>query len=235
MALVQLVRAEVTPVGSNNWSHCSSGWKNVSLVTARSAYRSSFVRRIQNVVNTSGLCGMENVTRFLDHILPPEGFRCGVAIQGKEKRIQRLFSDNSQLATFLDIWDRRGYDCYHACAVFRTDANRTTRNALGARSFWLDLDVGNDPKKYPTDIAAIEAIGIFCKSFIQPTAVVHSGGGVHIYWSLEDMLDPETWRAQATIFKGLCIECGLKADHVRTADISSILRTPGTHNYKYAS
>jgi hypothetical protein len=46
------------------------------------------------------------------------------------------------------------------------------------------------------------------------------------------MLDRETWQHYARGLKNLCQQYGLKADPARTADISSVLRTPGTHNRK---
>ena len=39
---------------------------------------------------------------------------------------------------------------------------------------------------------------------------------------------PETWARYAHGLKILCVKHGLHADPTRTADISSVLRTPGT-------
>jgi putative DNA primase/helicase len=46
------------------------------------------------------------------------------------------------------------------------------------------------------------------------------------------MLSREEWEAAAKCLKALCEAHGLKADHSRTADISSCLRPPGTYNRK---
>jgi hypothetical protein len=48
------------------------------------------------------------------------------------------------------------------------------------------------------------------------------------------MLDPETWKRHAEGLKLLCAEHGLFADPARTADISSVLRTPETSNRKHS-
>src|SRR5262249_39184778 len=61
---------------------------------------------------------------------------------------------------------------------------------------------------------------------------VSSGWGLHVYWPLKHMLDRATWERYARGLKSLCEKHGLKADPSRTADISSVLRTPGTHNRK---
>jgi Virulence-associated protein E len=47
------------------------------------------------------------------------------------------------------------------------------------------------------------------------------------------MLDPVTWNLYARGLKNLCAKYELHADPSRTADISSVLRTPGTHNRKH--
>jgi hypothetical protein len=49
---------------------------------------------------------------------------------------------------------------------------------------------------------------------------------------LEYPLDRGTWERHARGLKALCIKHGLHVDHNRTTDISSVLRTPGTHHRK---
>lgn len=61
---------------------------------------------------------------------------------------------------------------------------------------------------------------------------VGSGGGIHIYWTLDVCLERESWQGYADGLKQLCHREGLDAGPERTADIASILRTPGTHNRK---
>ena len=62
--------------------------------------------------------------------------------------------------------------------------------------------------------------------------IVWSGDGLHVYWPLELSLDRGTWDRYARGLKALCIKYGLHVDHNRTTDISSVLRTPGTHHRK---
>jgi hypothetical protein len=59
-----------------------------------------------------------------------------------------------------------------------------------------------------------------------------SGLGLHIYWPLQETLDRKTWERYARGLKALCTKYGLHADPTRTADISTVLRTPGTHHRK---
>jgi hypothetical protein len=53
-----------------------------------------------------------------------------------------------------------------------------------------------------------------------------------VYWPLQDVLDAEIWERYARGLKALCVKHGLHADPTRTADITSVLRTPGTHHRK---
>ena len=62
--------------------------------------------------------------------------------------------------------------------------------------------------------------------------VISSGSGLHVYWPLNQALDRPTWERYAHGLKYLCERHGLQADPARTADISSVLRTPGTRNRK---
>src|SRR5262249_41719199 len=109
---------------------------------------------------------------------------------------------------------------------------RTKQNARCAKAFWLDIDAGPD-KPYPDWKAAARALAEFCKATGLPRPlIVLSGLGIHAYWPLVQTLDPETWGCYARGLKALCVKHGLQADPARTADITSVLRTPGTHHRK---
>jgi len=61
-----------------------------------------------------------------------------------------------------------------------------------------------------------------------PTAEVHSGHGVHIYWRLEEPIsDPEVWSAYQ---RGLIAACG---SDPKIKDPPRIMRLPGFLNVKY--
>lgn len=106
-------------------------------------------------------------------------------------------------------------------------------NTFAVKSFWLDLDVGDDPKKYLTQADAAAALRGFYKAMGLPKPyVVSSGGGLHVYWPLADSISSEEWRTHSAILKALTVSAGLKADPSRTADVASILRPVGTFNHK---
>ena len=64
--------------------------------------------------------------------------------------------------------------------------------------------------------------------------VVISGYGLHVYWPLEQSIEPDAWLETANKFKKLLSAATppLLADPSRTADLSSLLRPTGTVNKK---
>lgn len=145
---------------------------------------------------------------------------------------QAFFTSIDEAAAFAQVAASRGLDAYHACAVFKNDTSRRQTNAAGAKAFWLDIDVG--PKKsYPDARTALAALLTFCRATILPIpTIIHSGGGWHAYWVLEEFLPADAWLACAEALKGLCVRHGLAADPAITSDIARILRPVGTQNFK---
>lgn len=182
---------------------------------------------------------------FLKRVLPLEGYKCATIFQENGPHFNKFAATFEELEQLLLLTDARGDTVYHACASFKlpehdpkgTPRNqrvlgRTHGNALGAKSFWLDIDAG-EGKPYADASAAAEAVAAFCGRLnLPPPIYVGSGTGLHIYWPLAQTLDPATWQTFAEGLKACCIAQQLHADGVRTADISSILRTPGTHHRK---
>jgi hypothetical protein len=188
---------------------------------------------------------VEIAIKFFRLILPDQGYYIA-AIRRTTGGFKNEFASTLEdLWTIIENADRDGHAAYHACASFKESHNdapgvpqaqrrfgRTKRNVLGAKAFWLDLDAGPE-KSFPDVAAASDALAGFCRTLKLPTAIiVESGLGLHVYWPLQQTLDPETWHSYASGLRKLCRQYGLKADPTRTADISSILRTPGTHNRK---
>lgn len=130
-------------------------------------------------------------------------------------------------------------DLYFACAEYETPNNRKAANASGACAFWMDIDCGKDKagndRGYATAQEAEDAVQGFCTTtgLPTPTQIVDSGGGLHVYWVLDDAVLRDSWKYSASKLKALTKQCDLFADDSRTADIASVLRIPGTLNHKY--
>ena len=172
---------------------------------------------------------------FLNLVLPRNGVRAACAKFPKGMG-QRFVDTNEELAAILLGWSEQGLDAYHACASFKDRSGRTHANVLAVRSLWLDVDtrITKPDASYADHAEAAQAVGRFYKiaSLPPPSTLVNSGGGLHVYWSLDKDLTLEEWRPYAIKLKAACLQHGLHIDPVRTADASSILRTPGTLNHK---
>ena len=131
-----------------------------------------------------------------------------------------------------------GNEAYFACAEYLTPDNREGDNVKQVRSFWMDLDCDDEKaakdKGYLTKSEAWAAVVEFCKvtGLPSPTALVSSGAGLHVYWTLDMDVSREDWRAYGALLKALTKKHGLLADPSRTSDIASVLRVPGTRNMK---
>jgi len=114
-------------------------------------------------------------------------------------------------------------------------AIRLKANAIGLKAIWVDIDIKDDPKCYQTQAEALKAILDFQRANLlpEPSAIVFSGGGIHVYWISKTTLLPHEWDPFAHGLKALLISQGIKCDAGLTTDSARILRVPGTKNYKY--
>ncbi|TCV86657.1 hypothetical protein [Sulfurirhabdus autotrophica] len=132
-----------------------------------------------------------------------------------------------------------GKDVYFACAEYLSANSRMAGNASGAWGFWMDIDCGENKaaagKGYLTEEKALIAVNKFCADTVlpYPTHIVSSGGGLHIYWVLDNVAESEMWLAYARRLKAITKALKFLVDDSRTADIASVLRIPGTLNFKY--
>lgn len=135
-------------------------------------------------------------------------------------------------------YSSKGMDVYLAGAEYKTTENRKKENVAGVKGFWFDIDCGEDKtssdKGYRTPAEAEQAVNAFCvKAKLPfPTHIVLSGGGLHVYWALTERLDTPLWVATANKLKALAKALGLLVDPARTSDEASVMRFPGTYNYK---
>jgi len=174
---------------------------------------------------------------FLESVLGSDGFYCTVGLKGPKDnvtRVQRLFDNLDDAISEVFRLDAQGFNAYHAQATFETDKNRKQENAKYLKSFYLDIDCGDGPKKdFPTQTEALVALRTFCKAIKLPKpTIVNSGYGLHVYWRLTEQVPAEEWLSTAKQFKQVVNKQGMKCDQTSTSDSARILRTPGTHNYK---
>ena len=159
-----------------------------------------------------------------------DGNRCIVAIhKGVVKPL--WVKSAEQAAQAAERLSTGGADVYYAPATFDAQARKQS-HANGIGGFWLDLDgkdqPGGDYRRGLRDLLRwVQQCGL-----PKPHDIVASGNGAHVYWWLDAAYPNEQWQAVARHFKQALAIAGINADPTRTADSASILRVPGTRNYK---
>lgn len=100
---------------------------------------------------------------------------------------------------------------------------------LSVPALWSDIDVG----KHGWDFSAIVRAFHDLPGCLQPSALVHSGGGLHAYWLLDEPLafdDANTWDGDVQKFEEVNKLFGQRTGGDNVFDISRVLRLPGTYN-----
>jgi hypothetical protein len=112
---------------------------------------------------------------------------------------------------------------------------RSQENVVALKSLFLDLDAkGEDKNSYATVALAAKALAAFITTMDlpKPSALVTSGGGLHVYWVLDRALTIAEWQPLAFALAEATKVHGLKCDTGCTIDSARILRVPGTFNRK---
>jgi len=178
---------------------------------------------------------------FLRHVLPPEPI-CYIAWVYEGRFRHSHFTGALDQAVNRGRWlAQQGHNTYFALAGFKQathlnkfgkpSAYRQQENVKSIRTLILDVD----NKDYGSLVETLTAFqAAYAKSNMPPPSyIVDSGGGIHVYWLLEEPMDEPEHRKRslllANLFKGL----GLVADYQCTKDSARVLRLPGTFNFKY--
>jgi hypothetical protein len=187
--------------------------------------------------------GPEN---FLKDLLPVEGPYWILAYRHGSGMAHESLDSVDKLEARIEELEALGVEVWYAVASFmhRHDEaiaggkecwGRKRENVACLAAFFLDIDVNPDKpgEAYSTIEDAERAVAAFEAAFGERShCLVHSGGGLHVYWSLSESVSPKEWRDIALKFKDATKVAGLLADPVRTADPASLLRPTGTTNRK---
>jgi len=183
---------------------------------------------------------------FLDHIWPQDGHVLVHAKKGDAAPWQKIFQNIGDALAWLRQLDAQGFNCYHHIGSVRDPQGvwdpkknngkggykkRGRGNVHRLKVLVADIDtneLGTKPNApYKNRAEALAAVEAFCQAArIPPPTIVSSGTGLHCYWVLIEELDFETWQPLADSFKAACFHYGLKIDPPRSADATSVLRTP---------
>lgn len=179
-----------------------------------------------------------NMTNFIKAIVP-EGYVMVARLFGNAW-VNRGFTSAEKATDTLTKWDAQGDNVYFAMASYKRDQylegervrRRTKKNIKNVRSQWLDIDCG-EGKPYGNAKEGLKAFVEFVHEtkIPDPTYIVKSGRGLHIYWVFNRDLELPEWEAQAKKLATLC-KGRLDVDTKPTTNPAAVLRPIGTHNWK---
>lgn len=195
-----------------------------------------------------------NIADFLHTVWPSQGFYCIATTffnGGKERIKHKVFDTIDEAAAWVDR-NKETTNSFYAVhslterQVFYPDATnpftgekgvyrvRVASNTAYAKAFFLDLDVSaTNPDYYSSQADAIAGLKVFCKTVGLPRPMlVSSGGGIHVYFLMDQDIPSPEWHTYAIRLRDLCQKHGLLADHKCTQDRARILRVAKTFNLK---
>ena len=136
-----------------------------------------------------------------------------------------LTRDIAQVLRFIAKHDRNRRGLFVAVAT--QEAGSATRNKDNSREtigLHADLDFKGVVEDEPTIWARIADLRY------QPTVIVRSGGGIHLYWLFREALNTQEYRD--FIEGALRRLADIVAGDVAVCDVCRLMRVPGTHNSK---
>ena len=177
--------------------------------------------------------------QFYEKALPTQGVYCATGIEpgesGKGKATNKFAESIDELLKQVEFIKKKGWNAYVALGTFE-GYSRKKDDCLYFRSFFIDLDVGEDKaasgKGYATKEAALEALDKFlAESELPPPVRIDSGTGIHAYWLLTEEVPIDVYMPYAVKFKDYVTE-RILADPAVMAEAARIMRVPDSLNYK---
>lgn len=173
--------------------------------------------------------------QFYKKALPRHGVYCISGISDTKKITNHFTETIDGVIDHIEDLKSKGLNTFVALGAF-DGYSRKKDNCHSFRSFFIDLDVGEDKaehgKGYIDKTSALEALDRFVTdSELPPPVRVDSGTGIHAYWLLEEDIPFNEYLPYALKFKTFCLD-RIFADPAVMADGARIMRCPDTFNYK---
>ena len=181
-------------------------------------------------------------TDLLDLVQPASGWFAVTGIRGPGDVKQELVATREEVDALAEQYVAEGRNVFFGLAKYATGENRTKENVRALKAFWLDIDCGEAkaqvdpntgrPDGYIDQTAGLQALKEFCEvvGLPKPT-LVNSGGGLHVYWPLEEEITRAEWEPVAERFKEVCRNQNFYVDD-KVFEVARVLRIPGTYNFK---
>ena len=153
------------------------------------------------------------------------------------------FQDTNAVVLAAAQREIMGYDCYYGVGLTRlglgTGSRGTKFDVIALPGFWLDVDIAGDGHASESLPSESDAYSVIEMCALEPTIVVHSGGGLHAYWCFEEAWiiapgETDKINSLSKMFQKTIIDAAkMKGWHVdQTGNIDRVLRLPGTSNFK---
>ena len=143
----------------------------------------------------------------------------------------RAFPSKSQQFIALDdfagmaafVRAHRDENVFNGIATRKSDESGALPNCAGLPTLFYDIDFKDTPE--------IEARARLANAPLTPSAVVHSGGGLHVHHFLKECVDLSREAAEAG--KMLRRLASYYCADLKSAEPARVLRVVGTLNFKY--
>lgn len=172
----------------------------------------------------SGRKGSVGAAEFLRRLFPA-GAPIFLASYGNDRdtrAVNKVVADPADVSKFIEKHDTPGRACYFGVNVMNGGV-RSKDTLAKITSLFVDLDfkgITETPEAIKAAIANLK---------LKPTAVVMSGHGYHCYWKLDKPLSREQAPSTEGIMRRICAKL---AGDTSAAEVSRVLRLPGSHNSK---
>jgi len=178
------------------------------------------------------------IEEFLGAILPTKGRYCIVGIDKtgaksvNTQTIHRRSNTVEQAVSDTQDLMQRGYNLYYCTGGLGAQDNRQADNVVSKRELYIDIDCGVD-KPYANIAEGSAALKLFLvETGLPKPTIIYSGNGFHVHWFFKESISCEDWLPVATALKALCKEKNFYVDPTVMADLTRILRIPGTVNLR---
>lgn len=173
--------------------------------------------------------------KFIRSVLPDSGFIRIIRMHIPKQRKAKYMWAPSLDEAITDMQNMAGETrLYFGTASYKTAETGESSNVLLNKALRLDIDAGEEKyakhgdEVYATREDALADLHRFAEDTgLDPSYLVSSGEGWHVYYALAEALDPDAWHHMANRLFDLCQAVGLRVDHTTTTDVTRLLRVPG--------
>jgi hypothetical protein len=174
--------------------------------------------------------------QFYEKALPRQGVYCVSGLDPQTKKLTNRFAETlDDVFVLIKKTEDMSHNVYVALGTF-DGYSRKAEDCLFYRSFFLDLDVGEDKaaegKGYLSKEDALASLENFVSEVgLPPPLRLDSGIGIHAYWLLDEDVPIDEYLPYAKKFKALCVS-KIISDPSVIAEPARIMRCPYTLNYR---